>query len=409
MRTFLNGRIRKTNAREPRTFKVVFTAWILLVLAPAAVFAQDCPSDFRLAPASEIGLCEHQLGLADYAAGRIEQAETHYLRALKAWDSAGASYTAQQVATLIALGRLYQATHRPEDAARMLTRALQLARPIESAHPQLVAVALSRLGGLYSVSGTVEQARATLTEAIAKLRKQESPDLPELAYAHHELGMTDLRAGSYAEGESNLRQAVSIATECLGEDNSQTAIYETGLGLALYLESQYSRALPVLRRAAFLLQARPDENTLHLGTALAELSTVEAALGKFALAENDGSRALAVLSRQFSSHTIEIARAQVNLGAIYLAEHKTAEAAEILPGAVATERRILADSPALTNGIRWLARLRAEQRDWNQAECLYREALQMYRTQPDPAHAEMIAVRHEYAEVLKQERRRSTS
>ncbi len=370
----------------------------LIILSSPALFGQACPVGTQPAPAAVVGLCEHKLGLADYAAGHRDQAEAHYLRALSAWEQAGDRYDAQHVTTLIGLGRLYQATYRSEDAARVLTRAVELGRPLATVEPQLTAIALSRLGGLYSVSGSVEQARSTLTEAIARLRALASPNLPELAWAYNARGMSELRAGDYPAGESWLRQAVAIATDCLGEGNTQTAIYQTYLGLALYLQGRYSRALPLLRRAEFLLEARPDENAFQLGTALAELSAVEAALGKLALAENDGSRAVAVFSRQFPPGSSEIARARVNLAAVYLIQHRTAEAAAILPDAVATERRLHTDGRVLADGIRWLAQLRAQQRDWCQAKSLYREAVEMYEGQPGPAH-EIDPVRREYAKL----------
>lgn len=377
----------------------------LLAVAPAA-FGQKCPADTPSAPAFGTGLCEHKLALEEYAAGHSEQAETHYLRALSAWERAGEQYAAAHVATLIGLGRLYQATERPREAIEALTRGLELARPIEANEPKLTAVALSRIGGVYSTWGNVEQARSALEQAIGKLRALPIADLPELAYAYNSLGMTDLRALSYASGESNLRQAVSIATESLGEKDQQTAIYETNLGLALYLEGQYSRSLPLLRRGEFLLESKPDEYAQQLGSALAELSVVEVAMGKFALAENDGARALNVLSRHFRSCSPEVARAQVNLAAIYLVQHKTREAAELLPEAVATERHH-AGGRALANGIRWLAQLRAQQRQWGQAESLYREAIGMYEAEAAPAGAEIEPVKREYAAMLKQERGKS--
>ena len=262
-------------------------------------FGQACAPEIESRSPVEIGLCEHELGLVDYADGRVEQAEHHYLGALSAWERAGKRYNAKHVATLISLGRLYHAGHRFEDAARVLTRALELARPLEAVNPQLTAIALSRLGGLYSVSGDADQGRSVLHEAIAKLRALPSPDLPELAWAYSSLGMIGLRDGSYAAGESDFRQAVSIATGTLGENDRQTAIYETNLGLALSLQGQYSRALPVLRRARFVLESKPGGNDVPIGTALAELATVETALGKFVQAEDDGSRALEIFNQRF--------------------------------------------------------------------------------------------------------------
>lgn len=405
MRISLNVRIRKTTARTPRTLVAVSATSISLLVFSSVTFAQQCPAG---AAPLELGLCEHRLGLAEYAIGNTERAENHYLRAMSAFEQTSEQTAAQQVTTLIGLGRLYQATSRYPEATRSLTRALELSRHL-TAEPTLAAVALSRLGGVYSVSGSVDQARAMLTEGIEKLEALPIPDRPELAYAYYSLGMAELRVGAYSAGESDIRQAVSIATASLGESDSQTAIYESALGLALYLEGRYSRALPVLRRAEFLLEAHPAENSFHLGTALAEISAVEVALGKLTLAENDGSRALSVLKLRQAPDSAEVVKAQVNLAAIYLVEHKTAEAATILPDAVAAERQLMTDSLALANGVRWLAQLRAQQHDWTEADALYREAIRLYSARPGAVHPEIVPVKHEYAKVLRAAHAKSPS
>lgn len=405
MQGTLNSRNWQTLGRSANTVKVMSAILSLLAVCSPLAQAETCPTSISLSTSERtIGLCEHKQGLADYAAGRIEAAETHYLGALATWEKVDGRYPAEQVITLIGLGRLYQATHRPYDAARVLTRGLELARPLENTRPQLAAVILSRLGAVYSMSGRLEQARSMLNEGIAKLRALQPQDLPELAYAWNALGMAELRAGSFANGESDIRQAVSIATGCLGENDHQTVIYQTDLGVALYLGGQYSRALPLLRRAEFLLETGRDDENGQLGTALVELSAVEAAQGKYALAENDASRALAVLDRHYGPDSGEVARASVNLAAIYLVEHKTPDAEKILPNAVDTERHVFTSGRALANGLRWLAQLRAQQGHWSQAESLYREAIDMFEAGPDPPPSEIGAVRREYTKILKQER-----
>ena len=91
----------------------------------------------------------------------------------------------------------------------------------------------------------------------------------------------------------------------------------------------------------------------------------------------------------------------MNLASVYLGGHKTAEAAKILPNAVAAERRLLPGSRALGDGIRLLAQLRAQQRDWSQAESLFSEAIGIYEAQPGVTRPEIDTVRQEFTQVLK--------
>ena len=98
---------------------------------------------------------------------------------------------------------------------------------------------------------------------------------------------------------------------------------------------------------------------------------------------------------------MEAVLARVNLAAVYLDEKKTAAANKILPAAIAAERQLAPDSRALADGIRDLARLRAEQHRWNEAQSLYREALGIYEARLRPEHPEIGRARSEYTRILK--------
>src|SRR5262249_32066564 len=142
---------------------------------------------------------------------------------------------------------------RFDDAQKVLSQALELAKPLVASHPALYPTVLVRLGGLYSDLHRPGRARAAPEDALAA-----PPALPEsraeLASALGSRGMLDLHEGHYKAGEADLREAVTIAESVSGEQNPETAIYSTDLALALMLQGQFNRAETLLRRARFVIE-----------------------------------------------------------------------------------------------------------------------------------------------------------
>jgi tetratricopeptide (TPR) repeat protein len=216
--------------------------------------------------------------------------------------------------------------------------------------------------------------------------------------------MLELSSGHYKSGESDLREAVSLAEASLGEANPETAAYATNLALSLLIQGQYSRAETLLRRARFVTESRFGPDSLELVNVLGELTSVETGLGRFQLAEDYGSKALLILNSHLPADSWEIVFTKVNLGALYLREHKIAEAQTILPGAVEAERHFLPEGRTLGDGLRNLAVLRVQQHAWDDAEALYREAIGLYERKLGAEHPDLAPVLREYAGVLKHQR-----
>jgi tetratricopeptide (TPR) repeat protein len=346
------------------------------------------------------GICESETGAIEEAAGHVDAAETRYRRALSIWSQLAPDHAAYRAATLMNLGSVYRAQRRMAEAEDMLTQAFTIAGQT-TGEDRLLAVVTNRLGGLYSESATPERGRALLNQAIPMLRTPALSNPAELAYACNLLGMLDLRDGDHKAGESNLREAVSVATDSLGEAHPDTAIYEANLARALNAEGQYGRAEVLLNRARYIVESRLPAGSLRLGSILAELAAVETAQGEFTRAEADGAQSLEILSRFRGPDSLEMAVENVMLGTLYLRERKIAEAAKILPDAVALERRLAGDRGVLADAILRLAELRALERNWRDAQTLFNEAIAIYESALAPGHPGMAPMLLEYANVLK--------
>ncbi len=349
----------------------------------------------------KIAFCEHELGTVAEARGDDDEAFSRYLKAQAAWEKLGPQYLADNIVTMINLGGLYRRQYRVAEAEKILSRALELAKTLTGSDAALFAMALSRTGSLYGDLDRPDRAQPMLEEAIAGLRAAIPPNAPELALAYSSLGLIEIGSGHYKSAESHLRQALTLADESLGEGSPETAAYATNLALGLLVQGQYDRAGTLLRRARFVIESRFGSNSVRLVNVFAELTSVEMRLGRFRIAEGYGEKALSILNSHVPADSREVVLTRINLGALYLREHKTAEAQKILPAAVEAERRFFKDGRILGDGIRDLAALRAQQHAWSDAESLYREAIGCYERNLGAGHPDLAPVLYEYAAVLK--------
>jgi tetratricopeptide (TPR) repeat protein len=360
---------------------------------------------------SDRALRSHGLGLIDAQHGNLPRAEAHFRAALADWDALGDAGTVPAVRTRLSLGEVLARGGRNAEALDVLTRGLTEAQSLAAADAVLYPHALIRLGLLHSDMEQPDRARPLLLEAIAALEDSAAPDQPELAFALHSLAAVELRARALAAAEEYARRAAAMAADALGDEHPETAAIRSTLGLILLHERQYARAEVVLRRAAWVIEKRLGPDNPQLGNALLQLSAAQYGSGSNAAAEQSARRALAILKGDDgTAASLPGALAEVNLAGILLAEKKIAEARMVLPGAVETERRLLAQAGGgsrsmLADGVRRLAELAAAELNWNQAEARYREALGLYEAAlgpSDPGIAPVLrawagALRHQHA------------
>lgn len=342
---------------------------------------QACPADEAdNTPISRASVCEILLALADEARGNLPGAEQHNLRAVSVANEGGADYAPLYCAHLVDLGEYYRRRRQPADAEVTLQHAVGVARGLQAQRPDLLPETLNRLGELYAETGHPERALPALREALAIFQAVGGEHLSaatsaRVAWDHNLLGMIELTLGHTKESESLLRAAVSEATSALGEDHPVAAVYRANLAMALIRQGLFSRAEPLLNRAQFILESRVGPSTYELGMIDAELCTIATSEGKLTMAEDLARRALAILHQQRRPDPGAIATVEVTLASVYMREHNYDAAESLLSNAVATQRRADTRPATLAASLQLLAQLRAQQRNWQAAQALYREAL----------------------------------
>ncbi len=373
-----------------------------------AAYNQACPADLVTAyPVAKAVTCENLLASVDEARGNLARAEQRNLQAVSGAEQAGPAYQPLYCAKLIDLGEFYRRHGRTTEAEASLTKAVDIARKLTSVVPGLLPQALIRLGAVYSDMGQSERARAPLTEVltiVATPQVDGKPIIPpaETAFAHDAMGIIELGNGNIRAAETHLRAAVALATDALGEDSQVMAFHQANLALVLIAGHRLDAARLLLRRAQYVLEARNGRPTMQLALIYVEMSSVASGEGKMAEAEDYAQRAISMLNTLPKSDVRALASAQVMLAGIYLRNHDTAAAGKMLPAAVEIQRETGASPNSLGASIRLLGELRMQQRNWQDAEKLFRESIGIYeKTGTENMNAAVVPVLRDLADVLK--------
>jgi tetratricopeptide (TPR) repeat protein len=365
-----------------------------------SVYVQACPGDSMYTyPVAKVIACENSLGSIDEARGNPARAEQRFLHAVADAEQAGPAYLPRYCASLIELGNHYRRVGRAADGEASLLKAVEIARSLTATQAALLPEALVSLGQYYSDSAQPELARPPLTEALALIVAAEGDNRPkppalEIALAHDLLGMLDLASGRRREAESNLRESVAVASRALGDDHPVTAAIRTNLAIVLMGRGEFDRASLLLRRALFVVESLQNPPESELAAIYAGMSDCASATGKAALAEDYARRALSIVRSQQRPDARSVAVGQLTLAGVYLRARDAASAENVLPAAVETLRRAATSPATLALAVQLLAELRVQQRNWQGAEALYREAIGIYeRSRPGndtPAAASLL-------------------
>lgn len=209
------------------------------------------------------------LGRALESSGPPSQAIDAYRQALdtaarvpaNANDNADAEVTAVRRQALQALGRLYADQGQPSEAARYNQRLLQSA-PGELP-PALRADALEQQAQLEQSQGQFDAARRSLQEALRQRESRQPVDDAALLRTLSSLASVLGQAGLYDEAAPLHRRAVTLL-EAQGERDSALASHLNELGLWHLQRKAYTQAEALMAQALAIVE---EKNALSLETA----------------------------------------------------------------------------------------------------------------------------------------------
>ena len=367
---------------------VLLVTWAITATLQARTIARE-RDRARAEAAKAEQVKEFVLRLFEQADPSEARGETLTARELldRGWSSIQAELAAQpqvQTELLDTVGQIYRELGAYDRAEPLLTRALEVARRLESAqleagaHP-LVATTLRSNGRLRRERGHYDAAETLLTDALARQRRQLGPDHREIAATLADLGLTLYSRGDYARATPLFREALDMRRRLFGEEHVDVADSLDKLGMALGNLGDYKSAEPLLRQALELRRRLLPDNHPRLATSLSDLAWVVQSLGKLPEAEALYREGLRVMIQARGEQHPYVAVTMNNLARLLRTKGDLAGAEDLLRKALAIRRQRLGDRhPQVAMNLSDLGRLVYDKGEKRQAEQLYREALTVY-------------------------------
>ena len=288
-----------------------------------------------------VGLVQstNDLGRLQYLQGNYDEAEQHYVEALKIVQQNGLAGTAEHAQTLNNQGEIAIALGHYAEAIAAHTQALQMREQALGHEAVATATSLQNLAGAFRKSGELTQAEAHYRDALERLTRQLGPEHPEVAVAQSNLGLLladtnrlpaartlleaaldtrqrvfgrvhphsansahNLAAALFKQktpdAEVHLRESLAVHRELYGEDHDSVAYARNNLATMLLESDSCGEARPLFQAAhTGLLRLLGAE---HPNTALIQgnLARAQLTCGSSVEAGDHAAQALAVLTRK---------------------------------------------------------------------------------------------------------------
>jgi len=196
----------------------------------------------------EVAGCLNDLGVAESALGRFNEAENLYRRALLIWEKIpGREASAARI--LSNLSQLLVSEGRYSEAEAMGRRALEIHEEVVgTGHPDTVP-ALINLGQLYEAQGRYHEAGTFLLRALAIREQAFGENNPDTALTLAALGQAYSREGKTEEAKELLQRSLQITQKTLSPRHPRVAAILNNLSSIYSGRGKYKEAEQLLRDA----------------------------------------------------------------------------------------------------------------------------------------------------------------
>jgi eukaryotic-like serine/threonine-protein kinase len=270
----------------------------------------------------------------------------------------------------------------PKDAA---TRA-----EVEAARELLAEARALELAGRYTEG--LGKARA-LGERAAALRYR-----PLEAEAFLMLGELADRAGDYTEAGRALEQA-AWAAEAGRHDEVAVRAATSLLRVRGVRQAHYEEVESLTRRTEALLERLGASRELE-GRFRLEVGRVQVERNRFADAERELARALALFEAHYGADDLHLTETLKVLGKLFSHQEKLPQARAHYERLLSIRRRALGDEhPEVAEALGVVAGVRRQSGDYAEAEALYQKALAVLERSLGPEHPKVARVLHDFAIV----------
>jgi tetratricopeptide (TPR) repeat protein len=229
-----------------------------------------------------------------------------------------------------------------------------------------------------------EGAVARLARALAAAEVQDGKESPYLLPIIEELAQAQLQDGALGEAATLRRRALTISVAAFGCDSPSAAAAMAAVALLDIERRRYLDAEPLLIIAERVLATRVSADQPVMATIFAGRARIALARGEAKPAEAWASRAVELARRNPHRRSAEPLRA---LGAVFTAQERFADAAEVLDEALAQDREHHgADGADTARSLSLLAHLYLRQGKPDEALPLIEEATAIDQHRLGPTH-----------------------
>ena len=214
---------------------------------------------------------------------------------------------------------------------------------------------LSRLGETLRLLGQFDEAENLQVQAVSLAEQLRPPDPVLLANAVNGLGIIYKDTGRYTQADNRYRRALQLLEQTLGSNDLHLAAIHHNLAGLAHAQDQFSDGEPHARQALAIRARHEDLTTTGAAADFGVLGALLLGQHRYTEAEDALTKSLAIWEARFGPDHYEVAVAQHNLAAIYVARGEHARALNTLTRVLATKSHILGathpDVTALRNHI----------------------------------------------------------
>lgn len=210
-------------------------------------------SEARFGPDSkEVANAAKSLAHLLFETDRLPNAEALYQRALTVFSARDDAHTDVALA-LTDLATAFSKAGRIEEAEQSYRRALEILERVHGGEHEALWEPLNNLAIALDSAGRHDEAEPLYQRALVVARRHEGPPHPALARSLNNLADLQVKTGNLAEAESNYRQALEAFEASLGMQHPDAAICMNNLGELLAATDRRAEASALFLRALEVL------------------------------------------------------------------------------------------------------------------------------------------------------------
>eukprot|EP00752_Nemacystus_decipiens_P012587 g11147.t1 len=322
----------------------------------------------------DVALTLYGLGVCASRAGRMEEAERFYRRALTIQEDKLGVDNPDVATTLDRLGECVSHVGRMEEAERFYRRAVTIREEkLGVDHPD-VALTLQGLGACASEAGRTEEAERYYRRALA-IREKLGVDDPNVAFTLNNLGSCELKTGRTEEAERYYRRALIILEEKLGVDHSDVALTLNNLGSCVLTTGRTEEAEMFYRRVLTIQEEKLEVDHPDVALTLNNLGVCASKTGRTEEAEKFFRRALTIREKKLRVDHPDVANTLHGLGVCASKAGRTEEAERFYRRALTIREKLGVDHPHVAVTLNNLGVCASKAGRTEEAERFYRRVL----------------------------------